>query len=269
MNKIIPLKKFGQNFLQDQNILKKIVDEISPKQDESLIEIGPGQGALTENIIKIVPNLLAVEIDKRVIELLIDRFPTLHLVQADFLKLNLSNYIDDHAKRLRVIGNIPYNLTSPILFKLFENSTFIKDAVFMVQLEVAKRMTSKPGSKDYGILSVLISYFGEAKLAFKVSPNVFYPKPKVYSAVVHIYFNQSRVNKKFNSLFQSMVKASFGNRRKTLKNSLGNSIFANINFSKCGVDLSLRAEQLNLGDFIELTEFANKHLNPDDILNTN
>lgn len=262
MHKIIPLKRFGQNYLQDQNILKKIVDEIDPKQNELLIEIGPGKGALTEKILDRIPNLLAVEIDKRVIESLTDRLPGLHLIQADFLELDLNQYVNDQIRKLRVIGNIPYNLTSSILFKLFENNTLIEDAVFMVQFEVAKRMTAKSGSKDYGILSVLINYFGEANLVFKVSPNVFYPKPKVHSAVVHIHFNPARNDKKFNSLFQSIVKSSFGNRRKILKNSLGNSIFAAVNFSKCGVDLSLRAEQLNLTNFIELTEFASKLLDP-------
>jgi 16S rRNA (adenine1518-N6/adenine1519-N6)-dimethyltransferase len=126
----------------------------------------------------------------------------------------------------------------------------------MVQLEVAKRMTAKLGSKDYGILSVLLNYFGKTKLSFKVSPNVFYPKPNVHSAVVHIYFNEIRNDPIFNLKFKSIVKSSFGNRRKTLKNSLGNSIFAEVDFSGCGIDLSLRAEQLNVDGFIKLAEFA-------------
>jgi 16S rRNA (adenine1518-N6/adenine1519-N6)-dimethyltransferase len=259
MDKIRPLKRFGQNFLQDQNILKKIVTEINPRQDDLIMEIGPGQGALTEKIIERTSDLIAVEIDSRVIDNLKNRFPTLNLLQYDFLDLDLHNYLNPSKDKIRIIGNIPYNLTSPILFKLFDNNTIVQDAVFMVQLEVAKRMSASMGSKDYGILSVLLNYFGETKLAFKVSPNVFYPKPKVHSAVVHIYFNSSRVDKRINSLFKSIVKASFGNRRKTLKNSLGNSIFASIDFTKCGVDLSLRAEQLNINNFIVLTEFANKH----------
>ena len=260
MDKIKPLKRFGQNFLQDQNILKKIVDEINPKEDELIIEIGPGQGALTEKLLERKPNLIAVEIDRRVIDDLTNQFPALNLVQSDFLEIELEKFITDTNNKIRVIGNIPYNITSPILFKLFDSNTLIQDAVFMVQYEVAKRMTAKMGSKDYGILSVLINYFGEAKLSFKVSPNVFYPKPKVHSAIIHIYFDSSRVNKGTNSLFKSIVKASFGNRRKTLRNSLSNSIFTNIDFSKCSVDLSLRAEQLDIKGFIELTEFANKHL---------
>lgn len=129
----------------------------------------------------------------------------------------------------------------------------------MVQYEVAKRMTAQMGSKDYGILSTLLEYFGNTKLAFKVSPNVFYPKPNVDSAVVHIYFNDKRDNSNFNNMFKSIVKSSFGNRRKTLKNSLSNGIFADVNFSGCGIDLSLRAEQLKVDDFIKLAEFASNN----------
>ena len=256
MNKVSPLKRFGQNYLQDQNIIKKIVSEIDPKENELIIEIGPGQGAITQKLLESKANLTAIEIDKRVIDELQTRYTDLHLLQSDFLKLNLNQFIDSSEKKLRVVGNIPYNITSPILFKLFENNTIVSDSVFMVQYEVAKRMTAKMGSKDYGILSVLLEYFGNTKLAFKVSPNVFYPKPNVDSAVVHIYFNDKRDNPEFNLMFKSIVKSAFGNRRKTLKNSLSNGIFAEVNFSDCGIDLSLRAEQLNVNDFIKLAEFA-------------
>ena len=256
MNKVSPLKRFGQNYLQDQNIIKKIISEIDPKENELIIEIGPGQGAITQKLLESKAHLTAIEIDKRVIDELQTRYTDLHLLQSDFLKLNLNQFIDSSEKKLRVVGNIPYNITSPILFKLFENNTIVSDSVFMVQYEVAKRMTAKMGSKDYGILSVLLEYFGNTKLAFKVSPNVFYPKPNVDSAVVHIYFNDKRDNPEFNLMFKSIVKSAFGNRRKTLKNSLSNGIFAEVNFGDCGIDLSLRAEQLNVDDFIQLTEFV-------------
>ena len=256
MNKNIPLKRFGQNFLQDQNIIKKIISEIAPKENELIVEIGPGQGALTKYLFESKANLTAIEIDKRVIDDLKNRFVDLKLLQNDFLELDLYLIADSSQQKLRIVGNIPYNITSPILFKLFDNNTLINDAVFMVQLEVAKRMTAKLGSKDYGILSVLLEYYGNTKLAFKVSPNVFYPKPNVHSAVVHIYFNEIRNNSVFNSIFKSIVKSSFGNRRKTLKNSLSNGIFADVDFTGCGINLSLRAEQLNVDDFIKLAEFA-------------
>lgn len=259
MNKILPLKRFGQNYLKDQNIVRKIISEIDPKENELIIEIGPGQGAITNLLLESKANLTAVEIDKRVIEDLQNRYTNLNLIQSDFLKLDLNKFINSPQQKLRIVGNIPYNITSPILFKLFENNLIIQDAVFMVQYEVAKRMTAQMGSKDYGILSTLLEYFGNTKLAFKVSPNVFYPKPNVDSAVVHIYFNDKRDNSNFNNMFKSIVKSSFGNRRKTLKNSLSNGIFADVNFSGCGIDLSLRAEQLKVDDFIKLAEFASNN----------
>jgi len=258
MNKVLPLKRFGQNFLQDQNIIRKIISEIDPKENELMLEIGPGQGALTQYLVQSKANLTAIEIDKRVIEDLQNRFTNLNLIQQDFLELELIQFVST-LQKIRVVGNIPYNITSPILFKLFEHNTIVNDAVFMVQLEVAKRMTAKKGSKDYGILAILLEYFGKTELSFKVTRNVFYPKPNVDSAIIHIYFNDLRNDAKFNSVFKSIVKSSFGNRRKTLKNSLSNGIFADVNFSNCGIDLSLRAEQLNVIDFIKLAEFANKN----------
>lgn len=258
MNKVLPLKRFGQNYLQDQNIIRKIIAEIDPKENENILEIGPGQGALTQFLFSSVSDFTAIEIDKRVIDDLANRFDEIKLIQQDFLETNLNDFTKNSKDKIRVVGNIPYNITSPILFKLFENNIIVKDAVFMVQLEVAKRMTAKIGSKDYGILSILLEYYGKTNLAFKVSRNVFFPKPNVDSAIVHIHFNELRNNPKFNNAFKSIVKAAFGNRRKTLKNSLSNSIFATVDFSGCGIDLSSRAEQLNVNDFIKLAEFTFK-----------
>lgn len=252
MKKIKPLKRFGQNYLTDQNILNKIVNEIDPNPGETIIEIGPGQGALTKKLLNKVDNLIAVEIDKRVISYLINNFKQLTLIEDDFLNVDLNKL--KQKEKLRIVGNIPYNITSPILFKLIENNILIKDAVFMVQLEVAKRMVAQRGTKDYGILAVLLKYFTHAKICFKISPNVFYPKPKVYSALVYILFKELNDSNDFQHKFIEVVKAAFGNRRKTLKNSFGNSIFRNNNFSTSGIDMSLRAEQLEVSDFIKLTK---------------
>ncbi|MFI5237335.1 MAG: 16S rRNA (adenine(1518)-N(6)/adenine(1519)-N(6))-dimethyltransferase RsmA, partial [Ignavibacteriales bacterium] len=199
-------------------------------------------------------NLIAVEIDNELTANLKEKFPQLHLINEDFLKTGLSKVSTD-GKKLRIVGNIPYNITSPILFKLIENNELVKDAVFMVQLEVAKRMTAIKGVKDYGILAVVLKYFTDTKLCFKISPNVFYPKPKVFSALVHIHFNNITESIKEQKLFIAIVKAAFGNRRKTLKNSFSNSIFHEIDFSNSGIDLSLRAENLNVEDYMKLTKF--------------
>jgi len=256
MDKVKPLKRFGQNYLKDANILKKIVDEVNPKQGDNVLEIGPGRGALTDELLKRIDRISAVEIDNRVIEDLAERFPQLKIVEGDFLSLDLNEFTDANKKKLRVAGNIPYNLTSPILFKLIEKNELVNDAILMVQYEVAKRMTAQKGTKDYGILAVLLKYFTETKFCFKVSPNVFYPKPKVFSAVVHIIFKKSDFAKEEQKLFIKIVKAAFGKRRKTLNNSLSNSIFNKFDFSDSGIDLSLRAEQLDVMDFVTLTKFA-------------
>lgn len=253
-----PKKRFGQNFLQDENILNKIVKEINPLPDDLIIEIGPGYGALTQKLLSATENLIAVEIDNELTNNLKEKFPHLHLINEDFLETDLSN-LSTQGKKLRIVGNIPYNITSPIIFRLIENNKLIKDAVFMVQLEVAKRMTADRGTKDYGILAVVLNYFTETELCFKISPNVFYPKPKVYSALVHIQFKEIKQPDDEQKLLIQIVKAAFGNRRKTLKNSLSNSIFHEIDFSNSGIDLSLRAENLSVDDFINLTKYALKH----------
>ena len=252
-----PKKRFGQNFLQDENILNKIVREINTQPDDLIIEIGPGYGALTRKLLTTTPNLIAVEIDDELANTLREKFPLLHLINEDFLETDLSK-LTSQVKKLRVVGNIPYNITSPILFKLIENNKLIKDAVFMVQLEVAKRMSADRGIKDYGILAVVLKYFSETKLCFKISPNVFHPKPKVFSALVQIKFKEITYPEEEQKLFIQIVKASFGNRRKILKNSLSNSIFHEIDFSNSGIDLSLRAENLSVDDFVKLTKYVLK-----------
>jgi 16S rRNA (adenine1518-N6/adenine1519-N6)-dimethyltransferase len=157
--------------------------------------------------------------------------------------------------KLKVVGNIPYNITSPIIFKLIENHSLVKEAVFMIQHEVAIRMVAASGNKDYGILAVILKKFCEVELCFKVSPNVFYPKPKVHSAVIHIKFKELEISDTEKKVFIALVKAMFNNRRKTIKNSLSNGIFGSIDFSDSGIDMTKRAEQLELNHFEKLTEF--------------
>jgi len=256
-DKIYPLKRFGQNYLVDKNVVKKIIDEFNPEKEDVVLEIGPGTGALTSELINNVKRLIAVEIDKRSVKQLKEKFPSLEIINQDFLETNLSEFVNKNEK-LRIIGNIPYYITSPILFKLIYERKFVKDALLMVQYEVAKRITAEKGTKNYGILSVLLNYFAKTKLCFKISPNVFYPKPKVYSAIIRIKFNEEEQKNFDDNLFINVVKAAFGNRRKVLKNSLSNSIFRTINFTN-NVELTnllaKRAEDLSIKDFIQLSEF--------------
>ncbi len=248
--KVKPLKRFGQNYLVDKNTVRKIADEFNPKPEDTVVEIGPGTGSLTSLLHNLAKRYIAVEIDRRVIDELKQNYPSIEIINKDFLDVDLRQFAEE---KLRVIGNIPYNITSSIIFKLIENRNKIKDATLMVQYEVAKRITAARGSgKDYGILSVLLNYFAETKLCFKISPDVFYPKPKVFSAIVHLEFKESSLSGVEDKLLIQTVKAAFGNRRKTLKNSLGNSIFAGVNFNSLPHLLLRRAEELSIKDFIEL-----------------
>lgn len=256
MDQIKPLKRFGQNYLLDDNILNKIIKVINPQEDDNLIEIGPGTGSLTEKLFRFNRSFTAVEVDRRVIEDLSAKFPSLNLIEGDFLELDLKKIYKKKKKKIRIVGNIPYNLTSSVIFKMIDNCDVVQDSVLMVQYEVAKRMKASKGSKDYGILTVLLSKFTDVEFCFKVPPTVFYPKPKVYSAVVYLRFKENFLKGEMKELFIKIVKAAFGNRRKILKNSLANSIFRHINFESADVDINKRAEQLNVEDFVLLAEFV-------------
>ncbi len=256
---LTPLKRFGQNYLVDKNIINKIIDTFNPCPDDLVIEIGPGTGALTKQLFHKVKNFTAIEIDNRVIDNLKLEMPELKIINQDFLETDLHNIIPNN--RARVIGNIPYNITSSILFKLIENREIVADALLMTQYEVAKRITAQKGTKDYGILSVIINYFAETELCFEISPNVFYPKPNVWSAIVKINFQKFDQLTTDTELFIKVVKASFGNRRKTLKNSLRNSIFKNIDIDSLKFPLSNRAEELTIEEFVELTNQIKRLMN--------
>ena len=252
-----PLKRFGQNYLTDRNTILKIVSNFNPQEDDSIIEIGPGRGALTRELSSASDNITAIEIDNRVIENLSTQFPNVNFINQDFLKMDFGKF--DNLKKIRVIGNIPYNITSPILFSLIENRSLFSDALLMMQYEVAKRMVSQPNTKDYGILGVILNYFATVNLEFKISPNVFKPKPKVDSAIVSLKFDKlidENLNDRF---FINVVKAAFGNRRKTLKNSLNNSIFVGYNLDDIDIDFKRRAETLSIEEFIYLASVLQKN----------
>lgn len=260
MLKIQPLKRFGQNYIRDRNTILKIVEEFNPLKEDHVVEIGPGTGALTSVLCEKLAKFSAVEIDKRVVDDLREKYPKVEFVCADFLKIKLDSF-NSSDKKLRIIGNIPYNITSPILFKLIEERDLVEDAMFMVQFEVAKRITAEKRTKDYGILSVLINYFAETELCFKISPNVFFPVPKVDSAMIHLKFNKKSIEGIEDRMFINVVKAAFGNRRKTLKNSLGNSIFKEIKIDNSEFDLTRRAEELSITEFVDLTKIIQSKIN--------
>ena len=256
--KIYPKKHLGQNYLIDENISKKIVNSFCPEPNQAILEIGPGKGALTKHLIKYNKNLTAVELDKNNCELLTEKFPGLKLVNEDVLKIYFKDvvkpsFLQTGINKLRVIGNIPYNITTEILFKLIDEREYISDVQLMMQEEVAQRLTSKPNTKEYGILSVMIQTFSTPKLLFKVSANCFYPKPKVDSRIVSIKFGNKLEQKIVNPyFFRKFVRTAFGTRRKTLRNSLKN-LNIKINENVLDFDFNRRAESLSAEEFIELS----------------
>ncbi len=249
-------KRFGQNFLIDLNILKKIVKTISPQQGEIIVEIGPGKGALTELLVNSKATIHAIEIDEDLIPELKEKFidhPNFHLHNHDALKFDYQNIIES-GKKIRFVGNIPYNISSQLLFMIFEIANLVTDIHFMIQKEIAQRIAAKSGSKNYGILSVISSFYGNPKMEFTVSPNVFRPIPKVNSALFSIFINPKKIPDIETTTFKNVVKTAFNKRRKTLKNSLKDILPKNP--ANCPIDLSRRPETLELKEFLFLTQYV-------------
>jgi 16S rRNA (adenine1518-N6/adenine1519-N6)-dimethyltransferase len=246
-----PKKHLGQHFLRDDNIARKIVGYLSP-ETLNVLEIGPGTGILTKYLIhSLAYNYLAIEIDKESIEYLKNHFPEYSekFVLADFLKVDLEELIHD---KVSIIGNFPFNISSQILFKILENRNKVTDVIGMFQKEVGERISSSSGSKKYGILSVLVQAYFQIDYLFTVNENVFYPPPKVKSAVIMLKRNQVKALDCNEKLFFEIVKAGFNQRRKTLRNSLRKYSFPES--GKIADLLNKRAEQLDVSDFIYLTQ---------------
>jgi 16S rRNA (adenine1518-N6/adenine1519-N6)-dimethyltransferase len=267
---VSPKKYLGQNFLRDENIARKIVDAVAPTKNDVLIEIGPGHGVLTKYFFDNVQHLLAYEIDERVINELREKFPASEIIYQDFLESDLRKISQQYSSSLRVVGNIPYNITSQILFKLFDSAngnTFIRDATLMLQLDVAKRLVSKPKTKEYGILSVFTQHYADVELLFSVSPNCFFPKPKVTSAIVQLRFKKSKSNVLDENIFRTTVRTAFGKRRKILRNALKyfptDETLISDYLLHTTFKLDVRPEELTINDFIalsnDITNFLSTH----------
>ncbi len=247
--KVKPKKHLGQHFLNDQNIAFRIVDSLSYQNYSSVLEVGPGMGVLTRFLLQKDISTFVAEIDTESVEYLEFNYPELkdHIV-GDFLRLNFDSVFQGE---FAVIGNFPYNISSQIVFKVLENKTRIPEMVGMFQKEVAERIVSGKGNKVYGILSVLTQAYYKAEYLFTVHENVFTPPPKVKSAVIRLVRYRDTLEEADDQLFIKIVKAGFNQRRKTLRNALK---VLGIPVSLESHDfLNLRAEQLSVEDFIELT----------------
>jgi 16S rRNA (adenine1518-N6/adenine1519-N6)-dimethyltransferase len=239
-----PRKRFGQNFLVDHRIINQIISTISPKNDDSIIEIGPGKGAITFPIIEYLDHLSVIEIDRDLVSMLKSKEQEkLTIFQADALTFDFSQI----SNKLRVIGNLPYNISSPLLFHLLDYRKQIIDMTFMLQKEVVDRIVAPPGSKTYGRLSVMMQAFYEVELMFVVPKESFEPQPKIESAILYLKTKEQPLVKNSKPL-EEIVKLAFSQRRKTLKNCLKSVL----NQSQTEIDLSQRAEMLSTENFVTL-----------------
>ena len=245
-------KRFGQNFLQDKAFIQKIVDSIRPQKTDNLVEIGPGRGAITQQLYPACPGLKVIEIDRDLAHQLRLIYPNLQVIELDVLKQDFTELGRD----LRVVGNLPYNISTPILFKLFEQLELIQDMFFMLQLEVVERLAASPGSSNYGRLSVMSQYHCESELLFKVPPEAFNPRPKVTSAIVELLPKSDPVRAKDEQLFSDLVNQAFSMRRKTLRNSLKKFLPNESIFLDLSIDPGLRPETLSVDQFVQLADAA-------------
>ena len=237
-------KRFGQNFLVDDQIVNRIIATISPKKSDNIVEIGPGKGALTFPLLEHLDHLSVIEIDRDLISLLkLKKQDKLTIYEADALKFDYGLI----SNNLRIVGNLPYNISSPLLFHLLSSKNQIIDMTFMLQKEVVDRIVAKHGSKTYGRLSVMMQTFFEVESVFTVPKESFDPKPKIESAILYLKTRTKPLTKN-TKLLEKIVKVSFSQRRKTLKNCL-KSILSQ---EQTEIDLSQRAEMLNIENFITL-----------------
>ena len=243
-------KKWGQNFLVDNNLLEKIINNVKIDSNKNVLEIGPGQGALSEKLVGICNELHMVEIDRDLIAILKqhNKLSQAEIINQDILKVDLPTLDIENPV---VIGNIPYNITSPIVFWLIKHLASWNRAYLMVQKELAQRLTAKIGTKDYSRLTVMTSLYFDIKICFLISPNVFLPKPKVQSAFIEIIKKENSSHHDINlKSFDQVVRMAFNQRRKMLRNSLSS---LNIDIKNCGIDFTERPEQLSVEDFIEIS----------------
>jgi 16S rRNA (adenine1518-N6/adenine1519-N6)-dimethyltransferase len=250
-------KRFGQNFLHDTGIIDKIVTAIDPQPNDNLVEIGPGLGAITEPVCELTNHLTVVELDKDLVHRLIHHpflSGKLTVHQGDAMQFDYSTLINDERK-LKVFGNLPYNVSTPLLFHLFEYYEHIEHMHFMLQKEVVKRMVAAPNSKAFGRLSVMTQYYCHAMPVIDVPPECFKPAPKVDSAVIRLIPKKpEQLKAKSTKLLNTVCLEAFNQRRKTIRNSLSN-LLTPAEIEGLGLDLKLRAENLSLDTFVTIANW--------------
>jgi len=249
-----PRKRFGQNFLESEAVIQRLVGSIGPKADDHLVEIGPGLGALTEPLLRALNQLDVVELDRDLADSLAQRLgrpANLNIHQADALKFDFKALANERGQgsTLRIVGNLPYNISTPLLFHLLDQSASVQDMHFMLQKEVVDRLTAEPGSKSYGRLTVMAQYRAECMALFIVPPSAFRPSPKVDSAIIRIVPKQLTESElAILPTLQDVVRKAFSQRRKTLRNTL-KGMFSPDQFEQLSIDPGRRAETLSIEEF--------------------
>jgi 16S rRNA (adenine1518-N6/adenine1519-N6)-dimethyltransferase len=248
-------KRFGQNFLQDQGIIDDIVAAFDPQQGQHLVEIGPGRAALTIPLLQTGDQLDVIELDRDLVPLLEARlaiYPHLTIHQADALAFDYRS-LQRQQEKLRIIGNLPYNITTPLLFHLLDQSDCIEDMIFMLQREVVERICAQPGSKRYGRLSIMVQYRCQAELLFIVPPEAFDPIPKVESAIIYLHPLVEGVGGDVDiQALGQVVTQAFSQRRKTIANTLKNLVGQDILLAT-GIDLEQRPETISVAQYVQIT----------------
>jgi 16S rRNA (adenine1518-N6/adenine1519-N6)-dimethyltransferase len=261
-----PNKKLGQHFLQDPRIIRDIITKARFEEDSEVLEVGPGLGALTFPLAGRVKRVIGVEKDSRLMDTLqkrlsLEQTSNVTLIHSDILKLDLFQIVGTEGKQIHVIGNLPYNISSPFVEKLISHRAQVKRAILTFQLEVAKRLAAAPGNKAYGALTVLVQYYAHVTPLLQIRKEAFYPKPEVASMVLELDFTRPyprRAEDEEN--FRKVVKASFAHRRKTILNSLRGALTSLERdhilsaLEKCGIEPVKRAENLHMNDYLCLSE---------------
>lgn len=248
-------KRFGQNFLHDLGTIERIIRAINPKPDDAIVEIGPGLGALTEEILAVNPRLQVVELDRDLIPVLRTKFfnyPEFRIHEADALKFDFSQLMVD--RPLRIIGNLPYNISTPLIFHLLSQAGVVQDMHFMLQKEVVQRMAAVPGDNNYGRLGIMTQYFCRVQPLFEVGPGAFRPAPKVDSAIVRLVPHKTLPHPvKDLATLQAVVRTAFNARRKTLRKALGGMVSVE-QLQSLGINDGLRPENLGLADYVAIAD---------------
>jgi len=249
-------KRFGQNFLQDDMVIADIVAAIDPQLDQHLVEIGPGHGAITQFLVQACQRLDIIELDRDLVPLLknkLAQYPQLHIHQADALAFDYAK-LPIAQEKLRVIGNLPYNITTPLLFHLLAQAQYIEDMCFMLQLEVVQRICAQPGSKTYGRLSIMVQYQCEAMQLFTVPPEAFEPAPKVDSAIIYLKpLSEFTGGDVPITALNKVVTQAFSQRRKTISNTLKNIMSLAI-LDELDIDLTQRPETISVTQYVAITK---------------